>query len=174
MDPALLKYKLRVKEYYEAMGLSYLQLYLSESVKDYEDVVMWLRGARVLDVGCGLGIGASMASGVARQYVCLDIACGLLRYPSVLPYVDVVCSDGASMPIRDYSMEYVLAINVINAEGDGYLILREAMRVGRNILAKSPRAMDNELIHKVLVGKRDQPNYDDSIIVIPPYPPRDH
>ncbi|WP_069808377.1 class I SAM-dependent methyltransferase [Vulcanisaeta thermophila] len=164
MEPSLLSYKLRVKEYYEKMGRSYLELYLSESVRNYlrlaEDLRM--RNARVLDVGCGLGIGASMLSGITKQYICLDIACTPLQYPSKLLGVDVVCADGALMPIRGEALDYVLIINVINAEGDGEAILKEALGISNKVFAVSPRSIDNELIRSI-INNRQRIQCDDQL-----------
>ncbi len=79
---------------------------------------------RVLDIGCGVGVGAGLLSGSARLYVCLDIACGVLRYVNYLPNVDVVCADAALPPIRPGSIDYALLINVVNADADGEAVLR--------------------------------------------------
>lgn len=68
--------------------------------------ILRVRAARVLDIGCGIGVGAGLLSGLARQYVCLDIACGVLKYANYLPNVDVVCADAALLPIRPGSIDY--------------------------------------------------------------------
>ncbi|WP_243679196.1 methyltransferase domain-containing protein [Vulcanisaeta distributa] len=94
--------------------------------------------------------GAGLLSGSARQYVCLDIACGVLRYANNLPSVDVVCADAALLPIRPGSMDYALLINVVNAEADGEQVLREALSLGARVYAVSPRAVDNELIRRLI------------------------
>ncbi|WP_243669510.1 class I SAM-dependent methyltransferase [Vulcanisaeta sp. JCM 16161] len=104
----MLSYKLYVRSYYEALGTRYLELYLRDSVLGYVRAVETLRvrAARILDIGCGIGVGAGLLSGLARQYVCLDIACGVLRYANHLPNVDVVCADAALLPIRPGSIDY--------------------------------------------------------------------
>ena len=144
--------KARVRELYENMGLGYLELYLKESVMGYLTLIegVRLRYMRVIDIGCGLGVGAGLLSGIVEQYTCIDIACSLLRYPASLPNVDVVCSDGAMLPIRSSSFNAAILLNTVNADLDGLELLREARRVSRVILAKSPRDIDNELIATLL------------------------
>jgi len=98
----LIDYKIRVRELYESLGPRYVDLYLREGALAYlgflEDFQP--RDSSVLDVGCGVGVGAGLISGVAKRFVCLDIACGVLRFPNSLPWVDVVCADGTLPPIR--------------------------------------------------------------------------
>ncbi|MGC8607200.1 MAG: class I SAM-dependent methyltransferase [Vulcanisaeta sp.] len=148
----MLSYKLYVRDYYEALGIRYLELYLRDSVLGYLGAAeaLGVRDARVLDVGCGVGIGAGLLSGSAGQYVCLDIACGVLRYANHLPNVDVVCADAALLPIRPGSIDYALLINVVNVEADGEQVLRETLSLGAHVYAVSPRAVDNELIRRLI------------------------
>lgn len=144
--------KTRVRELYEKMGLGYIRLYLKESVDGYINLIsgVRLRGASVIDVGCGLGIGAGLLSGLVRQYVCVDFACGLLTYPAKLPNVDVLCSDAVMLPIRDSALDIAILLNVVNADIDGEQVIKEAVRVSNLVLAKSPREVDNELIRAQL------------------------
>ena len=148
----MVNYKLWVMKYYEGLGLGYLELYLADSVRGYLSFLESRspRGLRIIDVGCGLGVGAGLISGAAERYICLDIACSLLKYPSRLPNVDVVCADAEHIPIRPGSVDEALLINVINADGDGEGILREVSRLGVGIFARSPRPIDNELIGSFL------------------------
>ncbi|GAB6943269.1 class I SAM-dependent methyltransferase [Vulcanisaeta sp. JCM 14467] len=148
----MLSYKLQVREYYETLGMRYLDLYLRDSVLGYLKAAEALRtrGLRILDIGCGVGVGAGLLSGSAAQYVCLDIACGVLRYANSLPNADIVCADAALLPIRPGSIDYALLINVVNAETDGEAILREALSLGARVYAESPRALDNELIRHLI------------------------
>ncbi len=144
----LIDYKTHVRELYEALGPRYVDLYLREGALAYlgflEDFQP--RDSSVLDVGCGVGVGAGLISGVAKRFVCLDIACGVLRFPKSLPWVDVVCADGALPPIRPGSVDYALLVNVVNAEGDGADVLRGVLGLGAVVFAVSPRDVDNELI----------------------------
>jgi SAM-dependent methyltransferase len=144
----LIDYKLRVRELYESLGPRYVDLYIRESALAYlgflEDFQP--RGSSVLDVGCGVGAGAGLISGIAGRFVCLDVACSVLRFPKSLPWVDVVCADGALPPIRPGSVDYALLINVVNAEGDGADVLRGVLGLGAVVFAVSPRDVDNELI----------------------------
>lgn len=60
----MLSYKLYVRDYYEALGTRYLELYLRDSVLGYLGAAEALGGvrggARVLDVGCGgVGVGGA-------------------------------------------------------------------------------------------------------------------
>ncbi|WP_291764820.1 class I SAM-dependent methyltransferase [Caldivirga sp. UBA161] len=144
--------KIRVRELYERMGLGYLELYLRESITGYLTLIegVRLRGVRVIDIGCGLGIGAGLLSGIVEQYTCVDVACGLLKYPAGLPNVDVMCSDGAMLPIRSSSFNIAILLNTVNADLDGLELLGEAKRVSSVVLAKSPRDIDNELIATLL------------------------
>ncbi|BDR92398.1 class I SAM-dependent methyltransferase [Vulcanisaeta souniana] len=148
----MLGYKLYVRNYYEALDTRYLELYLRDSVLSYLRAAegLGVRGLRVLDIGCGVGVGAGLLSGSARQYVCLDMACGVLRYPNYLPNVDVICADAALLPIRPGSIDYALLINVVNAEADGEQVVREALGLGARVYAESPRAVDNELIRRLI------------------------
>ncbi|MFP3157820.1 MAG: methyltransferase domain-containing protein [Caldivirga sp.] len=146
--------KVRVRELYERMGVGYLELYLRDSVEGYLSIVdgVGIRGVRVIDVGCGLGIGAGLLSGLAGQYVCVDFACSILQYPARLPNVDVLCSDGSMLPIRDLAFKVAILLNVVNADIDGPQLINEARRVSELVLAKSPRNIDNELISSLLEG----------------------
>ena len=148
----LIDYKIRVREFYEALGPRYVDLYLREGALAYMGFleVHRVRGSSVLDVGCGVGVGAGLVSGVARRFVCLDIACGVLRFPKSLPWVDVVCADGALPPVRPGSVDYVLLVNVVNAEGDGVDVLRGVLGLGAMVFAVSPRGVDNELIRAMV------------------------
>lgn len=145
-------YKLRVRDYYSKLGPKYLDLYLNESVNGYVDFLESHRprGSVVLDVGCGVGVGAGLISGLVKQYVCLDIACDVLKYPISLPNVDVVCADGELLPIRKGSVDYVVLINVVNAEGDGAGLLREVSSLGVPVFAVSPRDLDRDLIRRFI------------------------
>ncbi|ABW01478.1 class I SAM-dependent methyltransferase [Caldivirga maquilingensis] len=146
--------KAKVRELYERMGLGYLELYLEESIMGYLTLIegVRLRGMRIIDIGCGLGVGAGLLSGIVEQYTCIDIACSLLRYPAGLPNVDAVCSDGAMLPIRSSSFNVAILLNTVNADLDGLELLKEARRVSGVVLAKSPRDIDNELIATLLRG----------------------
>jgi SAM-dependent methyltransferase len=146
--------KVRVRELYERMGVGYLELYLRESVEGYLSIVdgVSVRGVRVIDIGCGLGVGAGLLSGLASQYVCVDFACRILQYPARLPNVDVLCSDGSMLPIRDSAFKVAILLNVVNADTDGPQLIDEARRVSELVLAKSPRGVDNELIIRRLGG----------------------
>ena len=146
--------KVRVRELYERMGVGYLELYLRDSVEGYLSIVdgVGIRGVRVIDVGCGLGIGAGLLSGLAGQYVCVDFACSILQYPARLPNVDVLCSDGSMLPIRDLAFKVAILLNVVNADIDGPQLINEARRVSELVFAKSPRNIDNELISSLLKG----------------------
>ncbi len=147
-------YKRRVREFYESLNAGYVRLYLFESVREYLRLFEAFspRGRRVLDIGCGVGIGAGLASGVSKIYVCLDIACGVLKYPRGLPYVDVICADGELLPIRRGSIDLAILIDVINADGDGPGVLREALRLDAYLYATSPRESDRELVRRTLLG----------------------
>lgn len=58
----MLDYKHYVRSYYEVLGIKYLDLYLRDSVLGYVGAAerLRIRGSRVLDVGCGVGVSAGL------------------------------------------------------------------------------------------------------------------
>lgn len=152
MSVCCLDEKRRIIEFYEKLRGGYVDLYLMESLMGYLGLLGNLnpRNKIILDVGCGVGVGAGLFSGVASLYICLDIACGVLKYPSRLPWVDTVCADGSMLPMRSSSIDIAVLLNVVNADLDGELIVKEAIRVSNTVLARSPRDIDNMLIARVL------------------------
>ncbi len=133
--------KAYVVEYYDNLANSYLELYGLESLGGYHKAAYLVRrGSRVLDLGCGMGLGAGYFLGSSR-YVGVDVSLGMLRLAKAWD-ADLVCGDGEMLPLRDSSFDVVIMINVVDSEmGDA--LMREAARVGFFVVAVSPRESDN-------------------------------
>lgn len=94
------------------------------------------RGARVLDVGCGDGLLASMI-GSKRPDLKLH---GLDVLPRTRSYIPVQMFDGDSIPFHDDSFDAVLFSDVLHHTADPAVLLREARRVAsRWVLIKDHR-----------------------------------
>ncbi len=136
-----------VVEYYDNLSRSYLDLYGGDAARRYVAALDFLkRGARVLDLGCGVGIGAGYLGG-GFLYVGLDISMGMLRLAKLWG-VDLVCGDGGMLPFRDSAFDVVMLINIVDSEIDSDVVL-EARRVGGLLLGKSPRDEDDEFMRRM-------------------------
>ncbi|MFP3178898.1 MAG: class I SAM-dependent methyltransferase [Thermocladium sp.] len=137
----------RVIEYYDNLSRSYLDLYGSDAARKYVAALDFLkRGARVLDLGCGAGVGAGYLEG-GFLYVGLDISMGMLRLAKLWG-VDLVCGDGGMLPFRDSAFDVVMLINIVDSDADAD-VLFEARRVGGLLLGESPRDKDNEFLRRM-------------------------
>ncbi len=95
-------------------------------------------GERVLDVGAGTGLAAMPAAeivGLSGLVVAVDLAEGMLRElqaersRAALRNLEVVQADAEQLPIRDGSLDVVLAASVIFFLPDPAAALREWLRV---------------------------------------------
>jgi ubiquinone/menaquinone biosynthesis C-methylase UbiE len=100
-----------------------------------------LAGARVLDLGAGVGAAgqAALAAG-ARQVVAADLSVAMLRRASTaarpgLPMPHPVAADATALPFRDRSFDVVLAAFCLNHLANLTAGLVEARRVGAALAA---------------------------------------
>jgi SAM-dependent methyltransferase len=88
-----------------------------------------LRGARVLDVGCGTGHVAQPLA--AANFVAgIDLSTGMLRFAAAKGIAPVRGS-GLDLPFRDGLFDLVLATSLIQLLPDGKAFVRELVRVAR-------------------------------------------
>jgi len=102
------------------------------------------RGARVLDVGCGVGFATRMFAGLAgndAQVVGLDLSMPHLQAARGPPGVALVQADAAQLCFRDASFDLIWSCNTVNHLRDPVAALasmRAALRpAGRVVLAQS-------------------------------------
>ncbi|HEX2850298.1 MAG TPA: class I SAM-dependent methyltransferase [Acidimicrobiales bacterium] len=89
-----------------------------------------LRGASVLDAGCGPGAYVPATSGRAASLTALDLAAGRLR--SIDPAVARrVCGDVQALPFRDATFDVVMAMHMLYHVPDIRAAAREMRRVLR-------------------------------------------
>lgn len=112
---------LEIAEYYDKLAGVYDELYGQEQVVKYLKALAYIKGERVLDVGCGTGLGASVLS--PRYVLCVDISLGMLRRARDIG-VDVLAADAYRLPIRPRSFDAALAITVFEKLEDAG-VLRE-------------------------------------------------
>jgi SAM-dependent methyltransferase len=99
----------------------------------YLAAVPYVRGATVLDAGCGEGYGAARLAMHARKVVALDTDHGTVayvrrRYGRV---VNPVCADLHCIPLRDRSVEVVVCLQVVEHLHDQRAFVAECARVLR-------------------------------------------
>ena len=122
-----------------------------------------LRGARVLDAGCGPGTYVPVVRERARELLALDIAWGRL--------VDVehdrrVCGDVQALPFPDGAFDVVMAMHMLYHVPDipaGVAELRRVLRAGGVLYAftNSERAQ-HELLDLVAASGGDAASFGDS------------
>jgi len=102
------------------------------------------RGARVLDVGCGVGFATHMFAeflGNDAQVVGVDLSLPHLRAASAEAAPAWVQADAAKLCFRDSTFDFVWSCNTINHLADPVGALRELRKVlraaGRIVLAQS-------------------------------------
>ncbi len=107
-------------------------------------------GERVLDIGCGAGMDAAIASrlvGPSGSVVGIDLTAELVERGTALlrdgfPNVTLTHADARTLPLADASVDVVVANGILNLEPDRGRVLREAARV----LVPSGRFVDAEVI----------------------------
>ena len=83
-------------------------------------------GARVLDVGCGIGYALSV---LERDFSCHALGCDVVTPPTRLK--SFVRFDGNRLPYGDKSIDVALLIFVLHHAEEPSVLLREAARVAR-------------------------------------------
>jgi SAM-dependent methyltransferase len=71
---------------------------------------------RVLDIGCGVGFGASLLRAPGREVVGLDYDLGAARTASQrsdAPDLQIVCGDGGSLGLADAAFDWVASSHII-------------------------------------------------------------
>ncbi|MBP1449925.1 MAG: class I SAM-dependent methyltransferase [Thermoproteus sp.] len=103
--------KARLVELYDKLSAVYDELYGAEQAVKYLKALAFVRGDRVLDAGCGTGLGLPPLYG--RYVLCLDLSVEMLKIAkSKDPDADFVAADAALAPLRPKSFSTALAITV--------------------------------------------------------------
>lgn len=84
----------------------------------------------IVDVGCGAGAFSKALARQGRLVIALDIECGLLREIRN-PYVEKVCADAHHLPIRDVSVDSILALPLLEHLENPEKCVKELYRVLR-------------------------------------------
>ncbi len=101
----------RVAEYYDNLAEIYDELYGQEQMVKYLKALAYIEGDRVVDVGCGTGIGIPFLS--PRYVLCIDISLGMLRKAIARSLdADMLVADARLLPLRPRSFAAALAITV--------------------------------------------------------------
>jgi SAM-dependent methyltransferase len=111
-------------EYLEQVGLPLIGAAL--------DAARVTRGTRLLDAGCGAGLGALLASLRGATVTAFDASAGLLAVARArLPEADVREGDLEALPFADATFDAVVAVNSIFYAADMAAALRGLVRVVR-------------------------------------------
>ncbi|MDP3775468.1 MAG: class I SAM-dependent methyltransferase [Gemmatimonadales bacterium] len=90
-----------------------------------------VRGARLLDVGCGPGVYAAALARAGRSVVGVDYSAGLLAAGRARNRAfTAACAPAEALPFRDRSFDTTLLLSILE-HGDDLELLREAARVTR-------------------------------------------
>jgi SAM-dependent methyltransferase len=94
------------------------------------DAVSLARGTRLLDMGCGAGLGLQMAAGRGATVTGIDASEGLLGIARRrLPGVDLRQGDIEELPYADGAFDLVTSFNAVQFAADPVAALAEAKRV---------------------------------------------
>src|SRR5262245_57946476 len=96
------------------------------------DAARVTRGTRLLDAGCGAGLGALLASLRGATVTALDASAGLLAVARArLPEAEVREGDLEALPFADATFDAVVAVNSVFYAADMAAALRGLVRVVR-------------------------------------------
>ena len=94
------------------------------------DAVSLGEGTRMLDMGCGAGLGLQMAAGRGAAVTGIDASDGLLGIARQrLPEVDLRQGDVEELPYDDGAFDLVTSFNAVQFAADPVAALAEAKRV---------------------------------------------
>lgn len=108
---------------------------LNEHVGRYRFAEALVGGRAVLDAGCGAGYGSAILAKAAERVFALDNAWDALasaRETSPAERVVHLCGDASSLPLRDKSLDAVVAFEVIEHLENWRGLLEESRRVLRD------------------------------------------
>jgi len=91
-------------------------------------------GARLLDVGCGVGYGAAIVAGTVAEYVGVDVAPDAIAYAQARhagPQTRFATYDGRRLPFGDAAFGVVTTFQVIEHVADVEAFVAELDRVAR-------------------------------------------
>src|SRR5882724_10323636 len=97
--------------------------------------------SRVLDVGCGDGLLADLVL-QKRSDIIVNGVDVLVRKETRIP---VRLFDGTTIPLPDKSMDVVMFVDVLHHTEDPMVLLREAVRVARNVVVIKDHNVDGFL-----------------------------
>lgn len=90
-------------------------------------------GTRYLDVGCGSGMAAQMASALGAEVTGLDAAADLLQIARTrMPQAKFHCGDLEKLPFPDNTFDVVTGFNSFQYAGNPEVALSEARRVAKD------------------------------------------
>lgn len=104
------------------------------------------RSGKVLDVGCGDGLLASLLAArlPKTEFIGIDV---LVRQETQVP---VSYFDGFSIPLADDSVDTVMMVDVLHHTDDPSVLLREAQRVARRHVVIKDHTRDGLLANSTL------------------------
>lgn len=121
---------------------------LQEHVVRYEFALPYIKGADVLDLGCGCGYGTHMlATGGARSAFGVDISPEAIDYSRAnyrAPNLSFEVMDVTSLKFADASVNVVVCLEVFEHVEDQEALLKEAVRVlapGGTLILSTPNKL---------------------------------
>ncbi len=115
-----------------------------------------LEGARILDIGCGLGVYVRKFRGFSERVCGIDIDPKRLR-EGAKTTPGLMLAVGEHLPYRDATFDVVVLNEVIEHVADDRATLREAMRIltpGGRIVIYAPNRLYPFETHGIYLGKR--------------------
>jgi SAM-dependent methyltransferase len=115
-----------------------------------------LEGARILDIGCGLGVYVRKFRGFSDRVCGIDIDPKRLR-EGAKTTPGLMLAVGEHLPYREATFDVVVLNEVIEHVADDRATLREAMRIltpGGRIVIYAPNRLYPFETHGVFLGKR--------------------